>query len=164
MRCAYVCAQSLSHVWLLETPRTVARQAPLSLGFSGQARCNGLPGRPPGDLPHPGIKLESCVSPASAGSFFPTGPPTFPQPPVKLQVSSFLWVGPWAIHCRKWPQKAHALGWPAVNSTVPSSRSHPSVTWPIEGPCDVCRLNTDLKKKKKRNNLMTQDWAFKWIS
>ena len=30
-------AQSLRHVWLFETPRTVAHQAPLSMGFS-QAR------------------------------------------------------------------------------------------------------------------------------
>ena len=76
----------------------------------------------------PRIKLESCASPASARSFFPTGPPTFPQPPVKLQVSSFLWVGPWAIHCRKWPQKARALGRPAVTApclapeVIPASR------------------------------------------
>ena len=52
------------------TLRAVARQSPLSMGFSRQEYCSGLPCRPPGDLPDPGIKL---VSPALAGVFFTTG-------------------------------------------------------------------------------------------
>ena len=36
-------AQSLSHVWLCVTPRTVAYQAPLSMGLSKQEYWNGLP-------------------------------------------------------------------------------------------------------------------------
>ena len=48
-----------SRDWLFVTPWTVARQAPLSLGFS---RC--LPCPPPGDLLEPRIKLKSPVSPA----------------------------------------------------------------------------------------------------
>ena len=35
--------KSLSHVWLLATPRTAAHQAPLSLGFSRQEHWSGLP-------------------------------------------------------------------------------------------------------------------------
>ena len=35
-------------------PTTVARQAPLSLGFSRQEHWSGLPCPPPGDLPQPG--------------------------------------------------------------------------------------------------------------
>ena len=35
-------AQSLSHVQLFVTPRTVAHQAPLSLGFSKQEYWSGL--------------------------------------------------------------------------------------------------------------------------
>ena len=53
-----------SHVWLFETPRTVARQAPLSMGFSRQEHWSGLPCPPPGDLPDPGIKPVSLRSPA----------------------------------------------------------------------------------------------------
>ena len=34
--CVYVCALSLSHVRFFETLWTVARQAPLSMGFSRQ--------------------------------------------------------------------------------------------------------------------------------
>ena len=41
------------------TPWTVARQAPLSMGFSRQESWSGLPFPPPGDLPDPGIKLGS---------------------------------------------------------------------------------------------------------
>ena len=49
---------------------TVARQAPLSMGFSRQEYWSGLPFPPPGDLPDPGIKPESLMSPALAGGFF----------------------------------------------------------------------------------------------
>ena len=45
---------------------TVAHQAPLSMGFPRQDYYNGLPFPPPGNLPNPGIKPESPVSPASA--------------------------------------------------------------------------------------------------
>ena len=36
IQATWLCAQSLSHVWLLATPWPVARQAPLSMGFSRQ--------------------------------------------------------------------------------------------------------------------------------
>ena len=38
---------------------TVARHAPLSMGFSRQEERSGLPCPPPGDLPDPGIELTS---------------------------------------------------------------------------------------------------------
>ena len=41
------------------TPRMVAHQAPLSMGFPGQEYWSGLPFPPPGDLPDPGINLAS---------------------------------------------------------------------------------------------------------
>ena len=46
----------------LATPWTAARQAPLSMGFSGQEDWSGLPCFPPGDLPNPGIKPGSPAS------------------------------------------------------------------------------------------------------
>ena len=61
-----------SRVQLFETLRTVAHQAPLSMGFSMQECWSGLPCPPPGDLPDPGIKPASLVSPALAGRFFAT--------------------------------------------------------------------------------------------
>ena len=50
-------------------PWTVTRQAPLSMGFSRQEYWNGLPFPPPGNLPNPGIKPVSLMSPALAGGF-----------------------------------------------------------------------------------------------
>ena len=57
------------------TPWTVARQAPLSLGFPRQEYWSGLPFPPPGDLPDPGIEP---MPPALAGEFFTTQPPGKP--------------------------------------------------------------------------------------
>ena len=55
-------------VRLFETPWTVARQSPLSMGFSRQEYWNGLPWPTPGDLSEP----ASFVSPVLAGGFFTT--------------------------------------------------------------------------------------------
>ena len=49
----------LSHVRLFVIPWTAARQAPLSMEFPRQEYWSGLPCPPPGDLPDPGIELES---------------------------------------------------------------------------------------------------------
>ena len=49
----------LSHVWLFEIPRTVASQAPLSMGVFRQEHWSGVPFPSPGDLPHPGIEPGS---------------------------------------------------------------------------------------------------------
>ena len=65
----------LSHfspVRLCATLRTVARQSPLSMGFSRQEYWSGSPCPPPGDLPNPGIKPASFTSPALAGGLFTT--------------------------------------------------------------------------------------------
>ena len=51
-------------------PWTVARQAPLSMGFPRQEYWSGLPFPPPGDLPDPGIESTSVMSSALAGRFF----------------------------------------------------------------------------------------------
>ena len=53
-------------------PMTVARQAPLSMGFSRQEYWSELPISSPGDLANPGIKPES---PALVGKFFTLAPP-----------------------------------------------------------------------------------------
>ena len=59
-----------SPIQLFTTLWTVARQAPLSMGFSRQEDWKGLPCSPPGDLPDPGIECASLVSPKLAGRFF----------------------------------------------------------------------------------------------
>ena len=64
----FVCVSVTQSYLTLETPWTVAHQAPLSKGFSRQEYWRGLPFPSPGDLPNPGIE------------------PTFPT----LQVDSLL--------------------------------------------------------------------------
>ena len=44
---------------LCDPMHCVAHKAPLSMGFSRQKYWSGLPFPSPGDLPHPGIELES---------------------------------------------------------------------------------------------------------
>ena len=61
-----------SVVRLLETPWTVACQAPLSMGFARQEYWSGLPFPSPGDLPDPGIEPVSLVNPALARGIFTT--------------------------------------------------------------------------------------------
>ena len=53
--------KSLSHVRLFATPWTVARQTPLSMGFSRQEHWSGLPCPPPRGLPIPGMKPRSPI-------------------------------------------------------------------------------------------------------
>ena len=69
--------KSLSHVRLFVTPRTVAHQAPLSMGFSRPEYWSGLPCPPPGDLPTPGIKPRSPTLQA--------GPLPFEPPEISLK-------------------------------------------------------------------------------
>ena len=60
----------ISRVRLCATMWAVACQAPLSTGFCRQEYWSGLPFPPPGDLPNPGIKPASLISPALAAGFF----------------------------------------------------------------------------------------------
>ena len=70
-----VCMLScFSHVQLFATLWTVARQATLFMGFSKQESRSELLCLPPGALSHPGIKLVSLMTPASAGNYFTTVP------------------------------------------------------------------------------------------
>ena len=67
-------AQSLqSYLTLCDTLGYAACKAPLSMGFSRQEYWSGLPGPPPGDLPDPGIELES-PSPALQADSSPLSP------------------------------------------------------------------------------------------
>ena len=92
---------SLVVQWLklhFATPWTVARQAPLSMGFSGQEYWSGLPFPSPGDLPDPRIELASPTSSALAGGFFTT---KLSGKPMKVKVKSLsrvrLFATPWTV-------------------------------------------------------------------
>ena len=69
------CTSSLSHVQLFATPRTVARQTPLSMGFSRQEYWSGLPCPPTRELPNPGIEPRSPVLQADSLPTEPMGKP-----------------------------------------------------------------------------------------
>ena len=62
----FSCARHFATLW------TIAHQAPPSMGFSRQEYWSGLPCPPPGDLPDPGVKPTSLMSPTLAGEFFTT--------------------------------------------------------------------------------------------
>ena len=61
----FSCVQLCVIIW------TVARQAPLSMGFSRQEYWNGLSCPPPGDLPDLGIELASPASSALQAESLP---------------------------------------------------------------------------------------------
>jgi len=105
----YVCAKSLQLCPTFVTPWIVARQAPLSIGFSRQEYWSGLPFPLPGDLPNPGIEPRSLTSPALAGGFFTTSATW----EVFLYTHSFEFFTPSyhdevAVSCR-------AIIWPSYN-------------------------------------------------
>ena len=69
----HLCACLPSHfsrIGLFAALWTIARQAPLSMGYSRQEFWSGLPYVPLEDLPNPGTKPMSLKSPALAGRFF----------------------------------------------------------------------------------------------
>ena len=79
----------LNYVQLFATPRAIAHQVRLSMGFSRQEYWSGLPFPSLGDIPNSGIKFVSLASPASAGKFFTTEPP---GKPVDLSVAYFCFT------------------------------------------------------------------------
>ena len=60
-----------------ETPWTIARQAPLSVGFSRQEYWSGLLHPPPGDHPDPGIKPRSPTVQVDSLPSKPPGKPSY---------------------------------------------------------------------------------------
>ena len=94
---SWLCMPScFSHVRLLATQETVARQAPLSLGFSRQEYESGLPCSPPGHLLDPENESLSLMSPALASGFFTTSA-TWEAPSVMItcqkEIMARLYLG-----------------------------------------------------------------------
>ena len=135
-----------SRVRLSVTLWTLAHQAPLSMGFSRQEYCRGLPWTPPGDLPDPGIEFGSLKCPALAGGLFTTsatwealaaGKPggwgktgagslqkAFSQAP-------FTWrgvphTGQWEAGDPRLPSTSQEKVWPLTLSPAPCTQVEPS--------------------------------------
>ena len=68
----YVCVLSHFSHPILCNPMHCSPPGFSALGFSRQKCWNGLPCPPPGNLPDPGIKPMSLMSPALTGRFFTT--------------------------------------------------------------------------------------------
>ena len=107
----YVCAHMFihfSHVQLCVTLWTVARQPPLSMGFSRQEYWSGLPCPSPGDLPNLGIEPVSPVSPALQVDSLPlshVGSPNHWGLKSKSRKLRDTWsngqILPWSINCSR---------------------------------------------------------------
>ena len=78
-----------SHVRVFATLRTIAWQAPLSMGFSRQEYRNGLPCPPPGDPPNPGIKPRF---PALWVDYLPAQPQGKPKNTGVGSLSLLQWI------------------------------------------------------------------------
>ena len=101
-----MCVSRFSLVWLFATLWTVARQVPLSTGFSRQEYWSGLPYPPSGDLPEPGIKPVSTF-PVLADMFLTTS--TTRKPKTLLAFHYALWA--WALF------NTTLLSWGALGSS-----------------------------------------------
>ena len=120
--CAVCVLSCFSFIQLFATPWTAACQAPVSIRFSRQV---GLPSPPLGDLPDPGIKPTSLVSPALAGGFFTTSA-TWEAPlvaycssdwfltyiPIQGRAGRLLWTHSWSTWLpRSLWQKKSVIAW-----------------------------------------------------
>ena len=65
----------LNCIWLFVTLWTVARRAPLSMGFPRQEYWSGLLFPTPGDISNSGFEPKSPASPTLPGGFFTIVPP-----------------------------------------------------------------------------------------
>ena len=105
-----ICACMLSHlsrVCLFATPWTVARQAPLSMGFPRREYWSGLPVASPRDLPNPGIEPISLYLLHWQAGSSPLGPPGKRSPSALHQFSLVqslsrvrLFATPWTAACQ----------------------------------------------------------------
>ena len=113
-------AQLFSCIQISETPRTISRQAPMSMEFPSQG-WSGLPFPPPGDLPDPGAEPVSPAPLALGGGFFTKEPPEKP--------------------CRMWD----LIPWPGIEPGVPSLGAQSLNLWTTR---EVCSLGWLLSKIK----------------
>ena len=111
-------------------PQTVARQAPLSRGFSRQEYWSGLPFPSPRDLPYPGIKPRSPALQADSLSYVTRG---------EGKMENLLWKTVWQslrkIHVESpsnpvsplvGAEKRRGMSTPHVHMNVHSSIFHKS--------------------------------------
>ena len=69
--CVCSVTQLCPALWDVTDPLAIARQAPLSMGFSRQEYWSGFPFPSPRDLSNPGIEPESPASPVLQANSLP---------------------------------------------------------------------------------------------
>ena len=121
----------------LVTPWTVARQAPLSMGFSRKEYWSGLSCPPPGDLPDPGIEHRS---PALQAASLPT------EPPGKLRLCAMLLL----LLSRFSHVRLCVTPWTAVHQAPPSMGFSRQEYWsgvPLPSPSVVLAIDKSMEQK-----------------
>ena len=81
------------------------------MGSSSQEYWSGLPCPSPGDVPDPGIKHESLVSPALAGGFFTTRTTLFRITTQRSILASYLFPENWKGLFTAVPSNVWGEGW-----------------------------------------------------
>ena len=91
---------SLSRVRLFAIPRTVARQAPLSVGFSRQGYWSGLPFLPPGGCPDLGTEPVSPVLQVDSLPLSHGGNPKTHSHTAIISYDVKMWMDIWQLGSR----------------------------------------------------------------
>ena len=119
-----MCAKLLQSCPTLCNLWTVARQVPLSMGFSRQEHWSGLPCPPLGDLPEPEIESRYPVFPALAGRIF-TNSATWGKHSVQFSCSVMSdSVTPWTAAHQASPSITNSWSLPkpmSIESGMPSN-------------------------------------------
>ena len=99
-------------------PMNCTCQSPLSMKFSKQEYWSGLPCPPPGNLPNPGFKPVSPMTPALQEDSLPLSHLGSPQVTLVAVLNSLTWVGK--------PVKASEIKWNVQRELLQSTASSES--------------------------------------
>ena len=129
-----------SRVWHFVTLWTAAHKDPLSMEFSRQEYCSGLPCLPRGDLPDPGIEQTSLKSPALTGGFF---------------TASTTWEL-WCWRRLKPVSPKENQSWLFIGNTDAAAEA--PILWPLDEKGWLIRKDPDARKDwKQEKKGMTED-------
>ena len=119
--CVCVCARIQSHPTLC-SPIDCSPPDSSVHGFPRQEYWSGLPFPTPGDLPKPGIELESLMSPALAGGFLITCA-TSNDPPIPPRYSWWVWKSDlWPVWGSRTGMSLSLWKWAAVSGVESKGR------------------------------------------
>ena len=137
-----------SCVWLFVTPWTVARQAPLSMGFSRQEYGSGVAMPSSRGSSQPRIKARAPISPPLAGGSFATSATwRRHRAAIKQPGSGILSPGPRVWGYRVWPISLSLThGSPQIITTPICASIHSTLT-----KCPLCSKHCSEDWGRKSN-------------